>query len=183
MAEIIINRPDSERPQKELDTHAALNSLGIGFERVDHSPAATIEDCASVEAVLGAEICKNLFLCNRQQTEFFLLLMPGQKPFKTKLLSKQINSARLSFASAEDMLRLLNITPGSMSVFGLIFDKEKQVRLLIDKDLLKFEYLGFHPCINTSTLKLKTSDILGVLLPSLGVEPEFVELNAEESGE
>ena len=110
-----------------------------------------MEACNEIDAILQVTICKNLFLCNRQKTNFYLLMMPGDKPFKTKELSSQINSARLSFASPEDMERLLDITPGSVSIMGLMNDKENAVQLLVDEDVLQGEYLGCHPCINTSS--------------------------------
>lgn len=164
------------RMEKEMRSYALLDSLGIEYRRVDHEHADTIEQCEQVEQLLGCKICKNLFLTNRQQTDFYLLIMPGEKPFKTKLLSRQIGSARLSFASAEHMERYLDITPGSVSVLGLMNDKGGAVRLLVDRDLLKEEYFGCHPCINTSSLRLKTADVFEKLLPAMGHAPTYVEL-------
>lgn len=171
-------RPDdfSERLSKEQRCYELLDSLGIEYRRVDHEHADTIDACHEIEKTLGAAICKNLFLTNRQQTEFYLLLMPGDKPFKTKLLSKQIGSARLSFGGAEDMEKYLDITPGSVSVLGLLNDTENRVRLLIDAELLSDEHLGCHPCINTSTLRIKMSDVTQKLLPSVKHEYTTVEL-------
>ena len=170
-------RPDdlSERLPKEQRCYELLDSLDIEYARVDHEHADTIEACHEIESTLGASICKNLFLTNRQQTEFYLLLMPGDKPFKTKLLSKQIGTARLSFASPEHMEQYLDITPGSVSVLGLMNDGGK-VHLVIDQDLLKDEFIGCHPCINTSTLRLRTEDVIGKLLPAVGHEYSLVEL-------
>jgi Ala-tRNA(Pro) deacylase len=170
-------RPENfaDRLPKEQRCYDMLDRLGIAYGRVDHEHADTIEACHEIESTLGAKICKNLFLTNRQQTEFYLLLMPGDKPFKTKLLSKQIGTARLSFASPEHMQELLDITPGSVSVFGLMNDKGR-VHLVIDADLLKDEYIGFHPCINTSTLKIKTADIIEKFLPEVGHEYAVVSL-------
>ena len=164
------------RMEKEMRCYALLDSLGIEYRRVDHEHADTIEACEQVEGLLECKICKNLFLTNRQQTDFYLLIMPGEKPFKTKLLSKQIGSARLSFASAEHMEKYLDITPGSVSILGLMNDKGGAVRLLVDRDLLKEEYFGCHPCINTSSLRLKTADVLEKLLPAMGHAPTYVEL-------
>ena len=164
------------RIEKEMRSYALLDSLGLEYRRVDHEHADTIEACEQVEGLLECRICKNLFLTNRQQTDFYLLIMPGEKPFKTKLLSKQIGSARLSFASAEHMEKYLDITPGSVSILGLMNDKGGAVRLLVDRDLLKEEYFGCHPCINTSSLRLKTADVFGKLLPAMGHEPTFVDL-------
>lgn len=166
----------SGRLPKEVRCYDALDALGIEYFRADHEHADTIEACEGVEKVLGCRICKNLFLANRQQTEFYLLLMPGEKPFKTKVLSKQINSARLSFGTPEFMEELLDITPGSVSVLGLLNDKNGRVKLLVDRDLLRDEFLGCHPCINTSSLKIRTADIVEKFLPWVKHEPEYVEL-------
>lgn len=170
----------SSRLPKEARTYELLDSLGIPYNRVDHDTAATIDACEAVEEILGVSICKNLFLCNAQKTRFYLLLMPGHKKFKTKNLSKQINSARLSFAGDEFMEQFLDITPGSVSVLGLANDKEERVTLLIDSDVLKYEYLGCHPCINTSSLKIKTADILEKFLPAVHHSYTVVELPWEE---
>ena len=169
-------RPADTRIPKEERCYDLLDRLGIAYTRVDHEHADTIEACKEIEKLLGCEICKNLFLTNRQMTEVWLLLMPGEKPFKTKLLSKQIGSARLSFASPEQMLRYLDITPGSVSVLGLMNDSEKKVRLLIDRDLLSQESIGMHPCINTSSLCVKTADLTEKLLPAMEHEPTIVDL-------
>ena len=169
-------RPADKRIDKEERCYALLDGLGIEFWRVDHDYADHIEDCHEVEKVLGCEICKNLLLTNRQQTEIYLLLLPGDKPFKTKILSKQIGTARLSFGTPEQMLETLDITPGSVSVLGLMNDKDKRVHLLIDRDLLKEEYFGCHPCINSSSLKFRTSDLIERILPAMQHTPEYVEL-------
>lgn len=162
-------RPADEngRLAKELRAYDLLDQLGISYIRMDHAPTATIEDCHDIDRLLGIEICKNLFLCNAQKTRFYLLMMPGTKKFRTAVLSKQIGSARLSFAGEEFMKTYLDVTPGSVTVLGLMNDTENHVQLLIDSDVLAHEYLGCHPCINTSSLKLKTSDILEKFLPAV----------------
>ena len=169
-------RPQETRIPKEERCYELLERLGIDFFRVDHEHADTIEACEQVEALLGCKICKNLFLTNRQQTDFYLLIMPGEKPFKTKLLSKQIGSARLSFAGAAQMEQYLDITHGSVSVLGLMNDAGRAVRLLVDRDLLEEEFFGCHPCINTSSLRLATKALFGRLLPAMEHESTFVEL-------
>lgn len=173
---VYAGRPADTRIPKEERCYELLDRLGVEYARVDHEHADTIEACHEIEKLLGCEICKNLFLTNRQMTEVWLLLMPGEKPFKTKLLSKQIGSARLSFASAEQMLQYLDITPGSVSVLGLMNDKENKVCLLIDRDLLTQESIGMHPCINTSSLRIKTADLMEKLLPAMAHEPTVVDL-------
>lgn len=153
-----------------------LKELGIEFTVVDHEHADTIEQCHEVEKTLGCEICKNLLLTNRQMTDFYLLMMPGDKPFKTKYLSAQLGCSRLSFASGEQMTELLGVTPGSLTVLGLLNDTAGAVRLVIDRELLQQEYIGCHPCINSSTLKLRTEDIMQKLLPAAGHTASIVEL-------
>lgn len=155
------SKPDcTNRLPKEERVYDLLDKLNIPYEGVDHDVAATIEACQVIDEALGLSMCKNLFLRNQQKTTFFLLLMPGDKKFMTKDLSKQLNISRLSFAEPEYMEKYLDITPGSVSILGLMNDKDWYVDLLIDKDLLKDEYIGCHPCMNTSSLKIKTDDIL-----------------------
>ena len=173
------SRPEGALPQQETAAFDLLDSLGIGYERVTHGLADTMEKCDDVSAVLGVDVCKNLFLCNRQKTSFYLLMMPGEKVFKTKDLSKQLGVARLSFASPEDMLRLLNITPGSVSVLGLMNDKENEVQLVIDKPVLEDEKFGCHPVINSSTLAIATKDLMEKILPAVHHEAILVELPEE----
>ena len=168
------------RLPKEVRVYDLLDQLNIEYQRIDHEAAMTMEACAAIDEVLDATICKNLLLCNRQCTTFYLLLLPGDKPFKTSVLSKQIGSSRLSFAGAEYMERFLDITPGSLSILGLMNDKEMQVQLLIDEDVLKGEFIGCHPCINTSSLRLKTADVMGKIIPAMGHAPQIVNLPVAE---
>lgn len=179
--ELYKGRPESTqgRLEKEIRVYDLLDSLHIEYERTDHEKADTMEACNEIDAVLQVIICKNLFLCNRQKTKFYLLMMPGDKPFKTKELSSQINSARLSFASPEDMERLLDITPGSVSVMGLMNDIDNEVQLLVDEDVLQGEYLGCHPCVNTSSLKIKTKDVFERFLPTVHHDMITVHLTGE----
>ncbi len=168
------------RLPREIRTYDYLDRLGIRYKRTDHDRADTMEACNVIDAVLGVVICKNLFLCNRQKTAFYLLMMPGGKKFKTKELSAQIGSSRLSFAEPEDMLRLLDIEPGAVSIMGLMNDIHHEVRLLIDEDVLRDEYIGCHPCVCTSSLKMKTRDITDVFLPATGHTWETVHLVGED---
>ncbi|HIR92710.1 MAG TPA: prolyl-tRNA synthetase associated domain-containing protein [Candidatus Egerieimonas intestinavium] len=162
------------RLPRERHTYELLEQLQIPFLRVDHQPAATIADCSLVDQELGVDMCKNLFLTNAQRTKFYLLLMPGEKKFKTKDLSKQINSARLSFGEGEYMEKFLEISPGAVSVMGLMNDREQQVQLLIDRDILGQEFLGCHPCVNTSSMRISMKDILEKFLPAL--HREYIEV-------
>ena len=209
MYQLETGRPASTagRLDKEIRTYDLLDRLGVHYERIDHEAAMTIEACVDIDKALGTEICKNLFLCNRQETKFYLLMMPGNKKFSTKDLSAQIGSARLSFAKAEYMEAYLDITPGSVSVMGLMNDHDNHVQLLIDTDLLSETQteentasaepepgredtaggsissripdtvlFGCHPCINTSSMRLKVRDLVEVILPAIHHEPVYVKL-------
>lgn len=172
---------EESRQDRENRTYALLQELRIPYTKVDHAPAMTMEDCLEVDRALGTQMCKNLFLCNRQQTEFYLLMMPGEKKFHTKELSKQLGVSRLSFAGDGPMLELLDIRPGAVSVMGLMNDKEHKVQLLIDRDLLKEEFLGCHPCVNTASVRISFQDLLEKFLPAVGHEAKIVELREDNA--
>ena len=146
-----------DRQPRELRTYSLLDALGIPYTKTDHAPVWTMEGCEAVDAALGVRMCKNLFLCNRQQTQFYLLMMPGEKKFHTKQLSQQLGVARLSFAN----------------------DSGKEVQRLIDRDLMEEEFLGCHPCVNTSSLRMTMKDLLDIFLPAVGHEPRIVDLPEE----
>ena len=172
----------SGRNEREIRAYRFLDALGVEFDRTDHpdEPATTMEVCARIDAVLNVRICKNLFLCNRQKTKFYLLIMPGDKPFKTKELSGQMGISRLSFADEKAMGELLDLRPGSVSVLGLMNDKDIMVQLVIDEDVLGEEYFGCHPCENTSSIRFKTADLTEKIIPALQHEPVLVHLVGAE---
>ena len=176
--ELLQGRPldFSDRLPKEQRCYRLLDALGLDYQRIDHQVTMTMEACEAVDGALGATICKNLLLCNRQKTDFYLLMLPGDKVFKTSVLSKEIGSSRLSFADGSFMEEYLDITPGSLSVLGLMNDHGHHVQLLIDRDLLGGEYIGCHPCINTSSLRIHTKDLLEKLLPAMDHEARLVTL-------
>jgi len=184
----------TDRLEREIRVYDLLDNIGVAYDRLDHAAAMTMEVCEDINAAFGrmtleefkaesddertkhAIVCKNLFLCNRQKTKFYLLMTPGDKKFLTKNLSAQINSARLSFAGEEEMLKYLDITPGSVSVLGLMNDHDNAVQLLIDSDVLLSEYVGCHPCVNTSSLRMRTSDLIEKILPAIHHSPVIVTL-------
>ena len=179
--------PEKGRPRdfckrlpKEQRVYEFLDSLGIEYYRIDHEHTDRMEACAAIDTALSVKICKNLFLCNRQKTQYYILMMPADKPFRTRLVSPQIGSARLSFGEADVMEQLLDVTPGSVSIMGLMNDKENNVNLLVDEDVLASEYFGCHPCINTSSLRLKVSDVFGTFLQAVGHDYITVKLIGEE---
>ena len=169
------------RLAKEVRVYDLLDSLNVHYQRIDHEAAMTMEACIEIDKALDATICKNLLLCNRQCTQFYLLMLPGDKTFKTSVLSKKIGSSRLSFASGEYMVQLLDITPGSLSVMGLMNDRDSKVQLLIDEELLAAETIGVHPCVNTSSLGVKMDDLLNIFLPAVRHEWRRVSLPRQDS--
>ena len=179
--ELVTGRPATNegRLEKESRCYDLLDQLGVAYQRIDHEAAMTMEACAEIDKVLDATICKNLLLCNRQNTAFYLLMIPGDKVFKTSVLSKEIGSSRLSFAKPEFMEEYLDITPGSVSVLGLMNDHGHHVQLLMDEDVLKGEYFGCHPCINTSSLRIRTSDLMEKIIPAMDHPARIVTLPTE----
>lgn len=168
VSQVYTAAPSEERCAVEMETFSLLDRLGIPYTWVAHDMANTIEDCAAVDAALGISICKNLFLCNRQKTEFYLLAMPGDKLFQTKELSRQLGTARLSFAPPERMEELLGCAPGSASVLGMAYDKSHQVHLLMDREVYESEWFGCHPCKSDATLRIQTRDLLNIFFPYTG---------------
>ena len=179
--ELVNGRPATNegRLEKEIRCYDLLDKLGVEYQRIDHEAAMTMEACVEIDKVLDATICKNLLLCNRQATAFYLLMIPGDKQFKTSVLSKEIGSSRLSFAKPEYMLEYLDITPGSVSVLGLMNDHDHHVELLMDEDVLKGEFFGCHPCINTSSLRIRTADLMEKILPAMDHPARIVVLPNE----
>ncbi|MBE5787254.1 MAG: prolyl-tRNA synthetase associated domain-containing protein [Clostridiales bacterium] len=166
--------PSDPRPENEAAVYRFLQAQAIPFHRIDHEPVHTMEDCQAIDRALGGEICKNLFLCNTQKTVFYLLMIHETKQFKTKDISKQLGVSRLSFGTAEDMQRILHISPGAVSPMGLIFDSAKNIHLVMDSDLMQAEMLGCHPCVNTASIRLSMDDFLHRFLPAAGHAPVFV---------
>ena len=156
-----------------------LEKLNIGYRKVEHPEAGSMEDLAEAEKQLGAVICKNLFLCNRQKTVFYLLLIPGGKRFKTSVVSKLIGSSRLSFGEPDKLYELLGVHPGSITPLGLAFDEAHQVNLLIDREVLALDEVGMHPLVNTASLAMKTDDLMKIYFPFTGHESTILDIPAE----
>ena len=171
------------RPDNENKCYDFLDGLGVAYQRIDHEPSVTMEMCREVKSIMGLTVCKNLFLTNRSGKELYLLLMPGEKPFRTSIVSKLIGASRLSFATPERMEQYIGTTPGSASILGLMFDTEKKVRLIIDEEVFDGEYFGCHPCRNTSSLKIRTSDMKSIVIPALGHEPTYIRIEYPDSEE
>lgn len=181
----LLGGPENGRPagggrsEIENKTYDLLDSLGVAYTRVDTTPAENMEDCVFIEEVLGAPVFKNLFLCNRQMTEFYLMLIDSKRPFRTAVVSKLLGVSRLSFGTPEKLKELLGLTPGSVSVFGLMNDGERRVRLAVDKKITEYDRVGAHPCVNTSTVGFSVNDLMNVIIPYFGREPVILDLDAQ----
>ena len=174
--EVYSGAPAESRSDVENRVYECLARLEIPFTRVDHEAAFTMEDCAAISEALEVHICKNLLLTPRNRSAFYLLCLPAEKSFSTKDFSKLIGSSRLSFATEEDLVALLGCHAGSASVLGLMNDTEHRATLAIDRAVAGDEWFGCHPCKNTSSLRLKTRDVLEKFLPATGHEAVIVDI-------
>lgn len=174
--EVYSGAPAESRSDAEDRVYECLARLSVPFIRVDHAPTFTMEDCAAISSALHVHICKNLLLTPRNRSAFYLLCLPAEKTFSTKDFSKQIGSSRLSFAAEEDLVALLGCHAGSASVLGLLNDTEHRVTLAMDRAVAEDAWFGCHPCKNTSSLRLKTADILEKFLPHTGHKVTIVDL-------
>ncbi len=154
-----------------------LDSLGIKYGHMKHGPVFKMTDLDDVSVLLGAPFFKNLLICNRQKTEFFLLLLDGDKPFKTSLVSKLLGASRLSFADEDDLKRLLGVQSGGANPISLMFDEQKLVKLAVDSDILRREYVCLHPCTNRESIKIRTVDLMEHVLPATGHEPIVLDIS------
>ena len=148
---------------QEREVDAALRELKIEFTRHEHPPAATVEEAERYWADIDATHCKNLFLRNQKGTRHYLVIMVAAKKADLRAVADQIGDGKLSFASPERLMTCLGLTPGSVSPFGLIHDRERRVRVVLDRDLKTASRVSFHPNINTVTLTVAFDDFLKFL--------------------
>lgn len=155
---------------------AALESWGVPYQMVEHAPAMSMDDLPPIVEKLGPPFFRNLFLCNRQKTEFYLLLIVGDKPFRTAEVSKKLGVSRLSFGDADTLLDMLGVTPGGVNPLSLLFDPEHKIHLVIDADILEWERACMHPGVNTKSIAMSMDDFKTIVLPKLGHEPVILSL-------
>ncbi|NLG24882.1 MAG: prolyl-tRNA synthetase associated domain-containing protein [Clostridiales bacterium] len=156
---------------------AHLERLGIEYSLFEHPPARTIDDCRASEIALCAVMPRNLFLTPRNASAHYLLIARPSAPFRTAQVSRQIPSSRLSFAGEDDLYRLLRTRPGAIGPLGLIYDRDRAVRLLVDRGLQSAPRLAFHPCDSEASVGLSGDDFFGAFLPSLGRKPQWIDLS------
>lgn len=150
----------SPEEKKVLET---LESLGIRWERFEHPPVFTLEESSRYWKDRGGAHCKNLFIRNYRGHRHYLVIVRGDKKVDLKQLNLSLAEDRLSFASAERLQKFLGLTAGAVSPFGLINDRQKEVRVVVDRDLLAETELNFHPNVNTATIRISREDFLKFL--------------------
>ena len=140
-----------------------LDELEIDYERLDHEPITSVIEAAEKGIVLPGQQVKNLFLKTKKGRKFYLIVLKDEKIADIKQLAEKLGEKRLSFTNDEDLMRLLQVVPGSVTPFGLLFDREKKVQLIVDEDVDPGLTVGFHPFVNTTTLNIAYSDFLRFL--------------------
>jgi len=152
---------------------AHLTELGIAFTRHEHPPVATVEEAEKHWAGISGTHCKNLFLRNQKGNRHYLVIVPASKRVDLRKVAEQIGDGKLSFASAERLMTHLGVMPGAVSPFGLINDRDRAVRVVLDRDLKSAERVSFHPNTNTVTLAIAAADF-DRFLQSCGNTTQYV---------
>lgn len=176
ISEVMTTAPEDERGALETKVYQELERLNISYERVDNDTVETMEECVEISEKLGAEIRKTIVCCNRQKTEFFLVVLPASKRFDSKLFAAMMRTARVSFASAEDMESLIGLTPGEASVMGILNDPEAKIKVVVDKAVADAEWFACNPGANTTHIRFKTKQLLDTFLPAENHKAEIIML-------
>ncbi|MBV7276096.1 prolyl-tRNA synthetase associated domain-containing protein [Clostridium sp. PL3] len=176
VSDIYTTAPSEFKTELQEKTYHTLNDLHIPFERVDTDEAITMEDCVQIDKKLDMKMVKTLFLCNRQQTAFYLFITVGDKPFKSKEFSNALGVARVSFAPADLMEKMLGTKIGAATVFSAMLDKDNAVQIVFDKDITHEEWYGCSDGTTTGYMKIKTAQIIHDFLPYVKHMPAIVEV-------
>ena len=176
VSEIQTKAPSLFQTRLQKITYEALEKLQIPFERVDTDEAVTMEDCAAINEKLNMDMVKTLFLCNRQQTDFYLLVTTGDKPFRSKNFSNALGVSRVSFAPVESMESMLGTKIGATTIFSSLLDDKNRVRVVFDRDVLFKKWYGCSDGTTTGYMKLRTDDIYQRFLPFTKHIPTVIEV-------
>ncbi len=176
ISDITNEMPTSYSSDLEENVYTKLNELNIQFDRVDNDTVEAMEECVEISNKLGAEIRKTIIVCNEKKTQFYLVVLPAEKRFDSKLFRDKMGCSRVSFAKAEDMQEILGVVPGSATIMSVINDKDNIVKVAIDKEVADSEFFACNTGENTRHIKIKTSDLLNVFLPNVNHEPTIIEL-------
>lgn len=168
VSEIKTTAPEAFKTPLQEKVYRTLEELSISFERVDTDEVITMEDCEAVDEKLNMKMVKTLFLCNRQQTEFYLFITCGDKPFRSKDFGTALEISRVSFAPKELMAEMLGTVVGAATVFSALLDTAESVNIIFDREVLEEEYYGCSDGTTTGYMKIKTEDITKKFLPHTG---------------
>ena len=176
ISEIMTTEPEEYKNKLQKETYKALAQLKISFERVDTDEAVTMDDCVLIDQKLNMKMVKTLFLCNRKKTIFYLFITTGEKAFDTKNFSNALGISRVSFGPAEMMEEMLGNKVGAATVFGTLLDLDRDVQVIIDKEVADEEYYGCSDGTTTCYMKIRTEDIMNRFLPFAKHKPVIVEI-------
>ncbi len=176
ISDIFKSSPERFTTPLQEKTYHALADLHIPFERVETDEAITMEDCVQINDKLGMKMVKTLFLCNRQQTAFYLFVTAGDKPFRAKDFSSALDIARVSFAPAELMEQMLGTKIGAATIFSTLIDYENLVQVVFDQEVLAEEWYGCSDGTTTGYMKVETQLILHRLLPHAKHTPIIIKV-------
>ncbi len=176
ISEITNELPQEFANELEKEVYGKLNELNISFDRVDNDVVESMEECLEIDKKLGTEIRKTIIVCNEKKTQFYLIVLPSEKRFDSKEFRNKMECSRVSFAKVEDMERVLGVLPGSATVMSVIKDNDNIVQVVIDKEVADEEFFGCNTGANTRHIKIKTKDLIDVILPNLNHEPKIIEL-------
>ncbi len=176
ISKVFDGAPEDKRGELETKVYAEFKELGIDFKRVDNDEAISMEECVEISNTWGAEIRRTVVVCNRQTTNYYLVVMPADKRFDTKTFAHNMECARVSFASEEDMIKILGVSHGNASVVSILNDKDNMVQVVLDKDVADDEYFACNVGINTTHIMFKTDDLINKFLVKEEHNPKIIEL-------
>lgn len=145
------------------EVYELLNSKNIKYEIQEHEAIYNMEELSKIDLLYPESDAKNIFVRDDKKSNYYLITIKGSKKVDLKNFKDKYNTRRLSFSSSEDLLNILNLTPGSVTPIGLLNDKDLKVKFYIDKELIDMNMIGVHPNDNTATIWLKTSDLIGLI--------------------
>jgi len=180
VSEIVNEKPKEFENETQRMIYEALEELKIPFDRVENDFMISMEDCEAVNKKMNTRMAKNLFLCNRQKTEFYLFITKDNKHFNTKIFSKAMGISRVSFAPEETLTEYLGTKIGATTIFSLVYDKDCKVHLVIDKDVLEEKFHACNDGTNNAHIKITTKDLMEKYLKYTKHEPVIIEFKEEE---
>lgn len=174
ISEVIKGAPEAYKTETQRLIYDQLMRSGIEYSRVDNDPAISVDDCEEISERLGAPTVKTLFVANRQLTKFYLVVMPGHKPFITRDFTAALGVSRVSFVKPEILMEMLGLEVGSATPLAIVADKGQSIRLVIDHEVTDRERMLIPDGTTTCYMNIRSEDLLTKYLPSIGCIPDIV---------